>query len=47
MRRHGIGQVDLLEALRLEQVEAPEDVRRATLENSGRISVIRQPAARS
>jgi uncharacterized membrane protein YcaP (DUF421 family) len=47
MRRHGIGQVDLLEGLRLEQVEASEDVRRATLENSGRISVIRRPATPS
>lgn len=47
MRRHGIGQVDLLEGLRLEQVEAPEDVRLATLENSGKISVVRRHAAPS
>jgi uncharacterized membrane protein YcaP (DUF421 family) len=40
MLRHGIGQVDLLEALRLHEVESPADVRLATLENNGRISVV-------
>ncbi len=42
MRRHGIGDMDLLEGLRLEQVERPEEVRLATLENNGRISVVRR-----
>jgi uncharacterized membrane protein YcaP (DUF421 family) len=42
MRRHEIGEDDLLEGLRLEQVERPEEVRLATLENNGRISVVRQ-----
>jgi uncharacterized membrane protein YcaP (DUF421 family) len=42
MVRHGIGEGDLLEALRLEQAERPEDVRLATLENNGRISVVRE-----
>jgi uncharacterized membrane protein YcaP (DUF421 family) len=42
MLRHGIAQVDLLEGLRLEQVEAPDAVRLATLENNGRISVIKK-----
>lgn len=37
---HGIGDLDLREGLRLEQVERPEDVHLATLENSGRISVV-------
>ncbi|HEX3364982.1 DUF421 domain-containing protein [Phenylobacterium sp.] len=41
---HGIGDMDLREGLRLEQVETPEEVRLATLENSGRISVV--PKAR-
>jgi uncharacterized membrane protein YcaP (DUF421 family) len=44
MRRHGIGDVDLLEGLRLEQVERPRDVHLATLENNGRISVVRRGA---
>lgn len=39
MRRHGIGEVDLDESLRLEQVLDARDVRQATLENNGRISV--------
>jgi uncharacterized membrane protein YcaP (DUF421 family) len=42
MLHHGIGEVDLLEGLRLEQAERLEDVRLATLENSGRISVVRR-----
>jgi uncharacterized membrane protein YcaP (DUF421 family) len=42
MRRHEIGEDDLLEGLRLEQVERPEEVRLATLENNGRLSVVRQ-----
>lgn len=37
---HGIGDLDLREGLRLEQVERPEDVHLATLENGGRISVV-------
>ena len=40
MRRHGIGETDLLAGLRLEQVETLRDVRLAALENNGRISVI-------
>lgn len=45
MRRHGISEADLRESLRQEQVEDPEAVAKATLENSGRISVVRrQPA---
>jgi uncharacterized membrane protein YcaP (DUF421 family) len=42
MRRHEIGEEDLLEGLRLEQVERPEDARLATLENNGKISVVRR-----
>ncbi|HEY8003636.1 MAG TPA: YetF domain-containing protein [Phenylobacterium sp.] len=42
MRRHAIGEVDLMESLRLEQVEKPEEVHLATLENSGKISVVRR-----
>jgi uncharacterized membrane protein YcaP (DUF421 family) len=42
MRRHEIGEDDLLEGLRLEQVERPEEARLATLENNGRISVVRR-----
>jgi uncharacterized membrane protein YcaP (DUF421 family) len=44
MLHHGIGEVDLLEGLRLEQAERPEDVHLAMLENSGRISVVRRKA---
>jgi uncharacterized membrane protein YcaP (DUF421 family) len=44
MARHGIGEDDLLEALRLEQVERPDEVRLGTLENSGNISVVRRKA---
>jgi uncharacterized membrane protein YcaP (DUF421 family) len=42
MRRHGISRDDLFEGLRQEQVEALADVRLATLEGSGRISVVRR-----
>jgi len=42
MQRHGIGGDDLLESLRLEQVEDAKDVRLASLENSGKISVVRR-----
>jgi uncharacterized membrane protein YcaP (DUF421 family) len=45
MQRHGIGEDDLLESLRLEQVEKPDDVRLAMLENSGKISVVRKKEA--
>lgn len=41
MRRQGISNDDLLEALRLRQVEKIEDVRLATLERGGEISVLR------
>jgi uncharacterized membrane protein YcaP (DUF421 family) len=45
MRRHGISDADLLESLRLEQVEHIENVRLATLEGGGRISVAPRKAA--
>ncbi len=38
--RHGISEPDLLEGLRLESAERPEDARLATLEPSGKISVV-------
>ena len=41
MARHGIGEADLLEGLRLENVEALQDAHLATLENSGAISVVK------
>ncbi|HEX3699669.1 MAG TPA: YetF domain-containing protein [Phenylobacterium sp.] len=40
MKRHGLGEEDLLEGLRLEQSEHPKDVKLAMLEGGGRISVI-------
>ena len=40
MFRHGISDADLMEGLRQEQVDSVDDVERATLENSGRISVV-------
>ena len=42
MRRHGLSRGDLLEGLRLEQAETPDDVRLATLEGGGKISVVRK-----
>ena len=42
LRRHGLSMEDLLEGLRLEQVERPADVKLATLEGGGRISVVPQ-----
>jgi uncharacterized membrane protein YcaP (DUF421 family) len=42
---HGIGEADLREGLRLEQVEEVSQVRRATLEDNGRISVVPMPGA--
>lgn len=42
MRRHGISEADLLESLRLEQAESVGEVRLATLEANGRISVVRR-----
>jgi uncharacterized membrane protein YcaP (DUF421 family) len=47
MIHHGIGEVDLLEGLRLAQTERPEDVHLAMLENSGRISVVRRKAEKA
>ena len=44
MLRHGIGEDDLLEGLRMEQVQEPGEVHLATLENSGKISVVRKAA---
>jgi uncharacterized membrane protein YcaP (DUF421 family) len=41
MARHAVSEVDLMESLRLEQAETLADVRLATLEDGGRISVIR------
>ena len=40
LRRHGLSREDLLEGLRLEQVETPDDVKTAMLEGAGRISVV-------
>ena len=40
LRRHGLSMDDLLEGLRLEQVELPAEVKLATLEAGGRISVV-------
>ncbi len=40
MTRHGISREDLLEGLRLKQVERVEDARLVTLERNGKISVI-------
>lgn len=45
MSRHGISREDLLEALRMEQVERLEDVRLAVLEGGGKISVLRRKPA--
>ena len=42
MRRHGISDVDLMEGLRLQQVEALSDVKLATLEGGGKVSVVKQ-----
>lgn len=39
MRRHGIGDDDLRESLRVEKVESLKDVKVATLEGGGKISV--------
>lgn len=44
MRRHAISRADLDEGLRMEQVEHVEEVRLATLEAGGKISVVRRPA---
>ena len=43
LRRHGLSQQDLEEGLRMEQVEDCADVRLATLEAGGKISVVRKP----
>jgi uncharacterized membrane protein YcaP (DUF421 family) len=40
MHRHGITDDDLMEALRLQQLERVEDARLATMERGGRISAI-------
>jgi len=45
MLRHGIGEADLLEGLRLENAELPKDVHLAMLENSGKISVVKPKSA--
>jgi uncharacterized membrane protein YcaP (DUF421 family) len=47
MLRHGIGEDDLLESLRQEQAEHAGEVHLATLENSGKISVLRKKPAES
>jgi len=44
LARHGLSREDLFEGLRLEQVETPQDVRLATLEGGGRISVVPRDA---
>jgi uncharacterized membrane protein YcaP (DUF421 family) len=43
MRRHGISDADLAESLRMEQVERPEGAHLATMEDSGKISVVKKP----
>jgi uncharacterized membrane protein YcaP (DUF421 family) len=45
MRAHGVCEDDLLESLRNEQVERPQDVRLATLEAGGKISVVPKGSA--
>ncbi|MDB5457018.1 MAG: hypothetical protein JWP92_2603 [Caulobacter sp.] len=40
MARHGISDSDLAEGLRMEQVETVQDIRLATLEGGGKISVV-------
>jgi uncharacterized membrane protein YcaP (DUF421 family) len=40
MHRHGISDADLAEGMRLEQYEKLEDVRLATMEGGGRISIV-------
>jgi uncharacterized membrane protein YcaP (DUF421 family) len=40
LRRHELSEDDLLEALRLEKVDDPAKVSRATLEGGGKISVV-------
>lgn len=47
MRRHAISQADLVEGLRMEQVETVEEVRLATLEAGGKISVVRRRDAKA
>jgi uncharacterized membrane protein YcaP (DUF421 family) len=42
MQRHGVAEVDLLETLRQEGLEQADKVHLATLENNGKISVVRQ-----
>jgi uncharacterized membrane protein YcaP (DUF421 family) len=42
LARHGLSHQDLEEGLRMEQVEDCKDVRLATLEASGKISVVRK-----
>lgn len=44
MRRHGVSRADLLEGLRMEQVERIEDTHLATLEGGGKISVVPRKA---
>lgn len=40
MHRHGISEADLAEGLRMEQYEKLQDIRLATLEGGGKISII-------
>jgi uncharacterized membrane protein YcaP (DUF421 family) len=40
LRRHGISQDNLMEGLRMEQIDTVADVRLATLEGGGKISVV-------
>jgi uncharacterized membrane protein YcaP (DUF421 family) len=40
MHRHGISDADLAEGMRLEQQEKLQDIRLATLEGGGRISIV-------
>ena len=45
MARQGISRDDLLEGLRMRDAESVEEIRLATLERSGKISVVRKKAA--
>lgn len=44
MKRHAISEDDLKEGLRLKSVDSVTEVKRATLEGGGEISVIKKPA---
>jgi uncharacterized membrane protein YcaP (DUF421 family) len=41
MARHGVSEIDLMESLRMQEAEALAEVRLATLEDGGKISIIK------